>query len=269
MTQETSVFYSKPREPSCELEERESCSCHRVLIEFPGLQHVSAARVAHLPREQEAACPKQKGVAAECAMGEDVENELCCSTGSGKEHLKSHNRSEAVNVKKKTLRFLGQWTRSNPKVALAVLVILVPTLVVPLALQSGGRQTEIPVVPDTSQLLACPDGWIGYRRICYFLSKDHCTWDQGQAQCSELGASLAVLRDEEMEFLFDLSRKVCHWLGLRRLGEQLQWVDGSSFNSSVPVLGNGVCVYLAENKLRSVFCSNPMPYLCSRPQTHL
>ncbi|NWR00112.1 CD69 protein, partial [Paradoxornis webbianus] len=114
----------------------------------------------------------------------------------------------------------------------------------------------------------CPAGWVGYNGICYFLSKDEHTWDQGQAQCSELGASLAVLRDEEMS-LFRLSQKVSLWLGLRRRGQQLQWEDGSSFNSSVPVLGDAECVFLAENKFRSVPCSHLMPYLCSRPQTHL
>ncbi|NXY39072.1 CD69 protein, partial [Pomatorhinus ruficollis] len=62
----------------------------------------------------------------------------------------------------------------------------------------------------------CPAGWVGYNGICYFLSKDQRTWDQGQERCSELGASLAVLRDEEMEFLFRLCRKVNPWLGLRR-----------------------------------------------------
>ncbi|NWW36944.1 CD69 protein, partial [Panurus biarmicus] len=62
----------------------------------------------------------------------------------------------------------------------------------------------------------CPAEWIEYNGICYFLSKDHSTWDQAQAQCSELGASLAVLRDEEMEFLFLLSGNVDYWLGLRR-----------------------------------------------------
>ncbi|NXY12477.1 CD69 protein, partial [Pteruthius melanotis] len=62
----------------------------------------------------------------------------------------------------------------------------------------------------------CPHGWVGYNGICYFLSRDHRTWDQGQARCSELGASLAMLRDEEMEFLFTFSRDVDYWLGLRR-----------------------------------------------------
>ncbi|NWV28271.1 CD69 protein, partial [Origma solitaria] len=62
----------------------------------------------------------------------------------------------------------------------------------------------------------CPDGWVGYRGVCYFLSKDHRSWDQAQALCSELGASLAVLKDEEMEFVFLLTGNVDHWLGLRR-----------------------------------------------------
>uniref|UniRef100_A0A8C5TSD0 C-type lectin domain-containing protein n=1 Tax=Malurus cyaneus samueli TaxID=2593467 RepID=A0A8C5TSD0_9PASS len=88
------------------------------------------------------------------------------------------------------------------------------------------------VTPDTSCLLACPHGWVGHRGICYFLSRDQLSWDQAQARCSELGASLAVLKDWEMEFLFPHSAKVDYWLGLRRRGRELQWGDGSSFNSS-------------------------------------
>ncbi|NXY12645.1 CD69 protein, partial [Pteruthius melanotis] len=94
-------------------------------------------------------------------------------------------------------------------------------------------------------------------------------WDQGQARCSELGASLAVLRDEEMEFLFTFSRDVNYWLGLRRRGQGLQWGDSSSFSSSVPVLGNAECVFLAENYLRCESCSAEMQCLCSRAQTPL
>ncbi|NWV42773.1 CL12A protein, partial [Grantiella picta] len=62
----------------------------------------------------------------------------------------------------------------------------------------------------------CPHGWVGYNGICYFLSRDHLIWDQAQARCSELGASLAVLKDWEMEFLFCLSRNDDYWLGLHR-----------------------------------------------------
>ncbi|NWV02653.1 CD69 protein, partial [Ptilonorhynchus violaceus] len=62
----------------------------------------------------------------------------------------------------------------------------------------------------------CPDGWVGYHRVCYYLSRDYSSWEQGQDRCSQLGASLAVLKDEEMDFLFRLSRNVTYWLGLRR-----------------------------------------------------
>ncbi|NWV09159.1 CD69 protein, partial [Ptilonorhynchus violaceus] len=62
----------------------------------------------------------------------------------------------------------------------------------------------------------CLKGWVEYHRICYFLSNDHGTWDQAQDRCSELGASLAVLKDREMEFLSRLSGNVDYWLGLRR-----------------------------------------------------
>ncbi|NWV94941.1 CD69 protein, partial [Machaerirhynchus nigripectus] len=62
----------------------------------------------------------------------------------------------------------------------------------------------------------CPDGWVGYNGICYFLSRDAGSWDQARARCSELGASLAVLKDEEMEFLFPFSRTDDYWVGLRR-----------------------------------------------------
>ncbi|XP_063280975.1 uncharacterized protein LOC134565369 isoform X2 [Prinia subflava] len=71
---------------------------------------------SHLPRAQEATCPKQEGATAECAMNEDVGNEFCSSTGSAKQPPNSQNRSEAVNARKKLRQFLGvslppQWER--------------------------------------------------------------------------------------------------------------------------------------------------------------
>ncbi|XP_039245270.1 early activation antigen CD69-like, partial [Pipra filicauda] len=128
---------------------------------------------------------------------------------------------------------------------------------------------EIPVTPRPPEFLACPEAWVGYNRVCYYLSRDEGTWEQARDRCSELGASLAVLSDREMGFLFRLNDNLDYWLGLRRRGERFQWVDGSSYNSSLEVLGNSECVYLADNKLRSEDCSKQLPYLCSNPQPHL
>ncbi|NWV03508.1 CL12A protein, partial [Ptilonorhynchus violaceus] len=61
----------------------------------------------------------------------------------------------------------------------------------------------------------CPDDWVWYSRICYFLLRDLGTWDQAQDRCSKFGASLAMPKDKEiMEFLSRLSGNVDYWLGL-------------------------------------------------------
>ncbi|NWV43500.1 CLC2L protein, partial [Grantiella picta] len=113
----------------------------------------------------------------------------------------------------------------------------------------------------------CPDDWLVYNRTCYFFSRDYRTWDQAQARCSELGVSLAVPKDEEMEFFFCISKKDNYWLGLQRQNERLQWVDGSNFNSSIE--GEGDCVFLGNGGFWRGKCSNLRPYICSRPLTRL
>lgn len=42
-------------------------------------------------------------------------------------------------------------------------------------------------------VLACPDDWVGYQRVCYYLSPEEGSWKESQEKCSSLGASLAVL----------------------------------------------------------------------------
>ncbi|XP_064573156.1 C-type lectin domain family 2 member B-like [Zonotrichia leucophrys gambelii] len=130
---------------------------------------------------------------------------------------------------------------------------------------------QVPVTPATLLLvLGCPHEWVGYNGVCYYFSRDYSTWEQGQERCSELNASLAIAKDEEaMDLLCRLCGNVDYWLGLRRRGERLQWRDGSSYSSRVPVFGNSECVYLADERLRSDNCSNERPYLCSKAQAPL
>ncbi|NWY40018.1 CLC2H protein, partial [Sylvia atricapilla] len=64
----------------------------------------------------------------------------------------------------------------------------------------------------------CPSGWVGYNGICYYLSRDFGTWDEGEERCSELGASLAILPllSPGRDLLFHLHGNGDYWLGLRR-----------------------------------------------------
>ncbi|NXI90491.1 CLC2B protein, partial [Psophia crepitans] len=63
----------------------------------------------------------------------------------------------------------------------------------------------------------CPDDWVGYRNVCYYLSQEEGSWEWSQERCSSHGASLAVLqRAWEMEFLSRLKGNVDFWVGLQR-----------------------------------------------------
>ncbi|NWR60229.1 CD69 protein, partial [Bucorvus abyssinicus] len=62
----------------------------------------------------------------------------------------------------------------------------------------------------------CLHDWVAHRGVCYYLSTEEGSWEQGRERCSALGASLAVLREEWEPFLSRLSGKFNYWLGLRR-----------------------------------------------------
>ncbi|XP_074020900.1 C-type lectin domain family 2 member B-like [Numenius arquata] len=162
------------------------------------------------------------------------------------------------------IRFPGKWHRLHP-VWFLVLVALVLALTAAVAVLSAGRHGGDPAVP-AAPVLACPYDWVGYRNVCYYLSRDQGSWEWSQEQCSSRGASLAVLRREwEMEFLLRLKGNIDYWIGLRRQGERLEWVDGSSFNQTIPVVGEEPCLFLNDHDLLSARCLQTRPYLCSKP----
>ncbi|XP_032922632.1 C-type lectin domain family 2 member H-like [Catharus ustulatus] len=253
---------SKQRDAGCELEQSEFCSIHGPVKELLHLQEGPVAGLTQLPGTQEATCER--------AVSEDVENGISSSEGSVREPLGPQGTSAPGHGHRSILRRLPAKGFSCHPVHILVLILLLSLLLalaVALAVQSA---PQVPVPPATPLLsLGCPHGWVGYNGFCYYFSRDQGTWEQGQERCSELGASLAILKDEEMDLFFRLRGNVDYWLGLRRRGEHLQWGDGSSFSSSVPVLGNSECVYLADHKFRSESCSNPQPYRCSKARAPL
>ncbi|XP_053839819.1 C-type lectin domain family 2 member B-like isoform X2 [Vidua macroura] len=212
-----------------------------------------------MTREQGAVCSRERDVGSELE-----ESEFCSTHGVVKKALE--NRAATGNALR---RFPGKWFSSHP-VLVALLILLLLVLVLALGVALAVQSAQLPLTPATPLLvLGCPRGWVGYNGVCYYLSRDYSTWEQGQERCSELGASLAILKDEEMDLLFRLRGNVDYWLGLRRRGERLHWGDGSSYSSSVPVLGNSECVYLADDKFRTMSCSNERPYVCSKAQAAL
>ncbi|XP_065500353.1 C-type lectin domain family 2 member B-like isoform X3 [Caloenas nicobarica] len=127
-----------------------------------------------------------------------------------------------------------------------------------LAGRDGGRAAAV---------LGCPDDWVGYRNVCYYLSSEEGSWERGRERCFLLGASLAVIkRDWEMEFLSRLRGNIDYWVGLRRQDGRLAWVDGSSFNDTITLKGEESCFWLNYPDLWSSNCFRTHHYLCSKAQ---
>ncbi|KAM9263884.1 C-type lectin domain family 2 member B-like [Morus bassanus] len=197
-----------------------------------------------------------------CSKGGSVEEPLSPQAGGASPHPEVPR-----DTYKRTLcRLLGEQCVLHLLCAMvvAVLVALVLALCVAVAVLSGMLKgnPDVPAAP----VLACPDDWVGYQRVCYYLSPEEGSWEESQEKCSSLGASLAVLKRRwEMGFLLRLKGNDDYWLGLWRRGEHLEWVDGSSFNETIPVRGRGECVYFNEHAFGSTSCSQQRPYICSKP----
>ncbi|XP_064896029.1 C-type lectin domain family 2 member B-like isoform X4 [Columba livia] len=120
---------------------------------------------------------------------------------------------------------------------------------------------------SAAAVLGCPDDWVGYRNVCYYLSREEGSWEWSRERCSSLGASLAVIKREwEMEFLSRLRGNIDYWVGLRRQDGRPEWVDGSSFNHTIPLKGREPCFLLNYPHLLSSNCLRTHHYLCSKAQ---
>ncbi|XP_067169929.1 C-type lectin domain family 2 member B-like isoform X4 [Apteryx mantelli] len=138
------------------------------------------------------------------------------------------------------------------------------------AVSAGTKKRVLMVIwrnrPQTTgaAVLSCRDGWIGYRGICYYISREEASWESSQRHCSLLGASLAVLKREwEVPFLMRLKGSANHWLGLRRQDGRLVWVDDTVYKETFPVHGQGACAYMSDAGIASSSCSQLRPYICS------
>ncbi|KAM6326032.1 uncharacterized protein FN964_016569 isoform 2-T2 [Alca torda] len=239
----------------------------------PGLKQVFPAVV--MPRVQDPASSKRGAFTSRFPLCQGEENGFCCRDGNMEKPLSPqdggvspHPEVPGDTHKRTYGGVLGQRPTLPPVrvLVLAVLVALVLALAVAVAALSAGRHGGDPAVP-AALVLACPDDWVGYRSVCYYLLRDEGSWEWSQEQCSSHGASLAMPRREgEMEFLWRLKGNMDYWLSLRRRGERLEWVDGSSFNQTIPVKGHEPSLFLNDHDLLSASCSQSRPYLCSKPQ---
>ncbi|PKK30288.1 C-type lectin domain family 2 member B isoform X1 [Columba livia] len=217
---------------------------------------------------QDCACNKHRDSPSHLPLGHGEKNRVCDNDGNMEECLDPQYRGASLEPelpgKRRSRRLLSKWSTLHPVyvVVLAVLVALVLALAVAAAVLSAGRDGA-----SAAAVLGCPDDWVGYRNVCYYLSREEGSWEWSRERCSSLGASLAVIKREwEMDFLLRLKGNIDYWVGLHRQDGHLEWVDGSSFNHTFLVSYQGACVFLTGNTVVSSSCLQHRPYLCWKPR---
>ncbi|XP_074872900.1 C-type lectin domain family 2 member D-like [Carettochelys insculpta] len=153
--------------------------------------------------------------------------------------------------------------RWAPVAAVASLALLIAVIVL------ATRKT-----PPCPQCLpqataACPDGWVGFQGKCNYFSETESNWSESQSHCLALNASLAAI-DSLLELQFSMRYGLgrYRWIGLHReqgQGQPWKWTNGTAFNNSFLVRGEGHCTYLDERGISSSRCHSERYFICSRP----
>ncbi|XP_038226488.1 C-type lectin domain family 2 member D-like [Dermochelys coriacea] len=156
---------------------------------------------------------------------------------------------------------LGKTTAFTIVAAVTVLILGLIATTATLAVRTTKSCLDYADVPS------CPDGWVGYRRQCYFFSEVERNWTASKSFCSSYSASLAGIDSGlEMTFLLRYKGSVYHWISLRREPSQLwKWGNGSEFDNRFEVRGGGNCAYLNDIGVSSSSCETEKNWICARP----
>ncbi|KAH1182739.1 C-type lectin domain family 2 member D-like [Mauremys mutica] len=147
---------------------------------------------------------------------------------------------------------------------LNLVLIITILLIIPITLSA--KKLEPCPAGAASPVAACPDGWVGYLRKCYYFSEAEGSWTYSQSRCSALGASLvAIDTQQEMDFLMRHKGPSDHWIGLQREpGQPWRWTSGSEFNNWFPIAGGGLCAFANHDGIASSGCSIEGHWICSK-----
>ncbi|XP_062978380.1 C-type lectin domain family 2 member B-like [Elgaria multicarinata webbii] len=122
--------------------------------------------------------------------------------------------------------------------------------------------------PPTTPADYCPEGWIGYRRRCYYFVEAESNWTSSKINCSSFNASLAVVDSkEEMDVLRRYKSSADYWIGLQRDVETdpWKWINGTIFNNWFSIRGGGECAYMNHKGIGSSSCLIEQAWICSKP----
>ncbi|XP_040294173.1 C-type lectin domain family 2 member D-like [Bufo bufo] len=165
---------------------------------------------------------------------------------------------------------------------LILLVIIVLTIVLPLVLGGTG---ECPA-PVTTPSDPCDDGWIWYKKKCYYFSTNITEWEKSQEFCVSRNATLAIIDlRPELDFIIRYKGPSDHWIGLKREsdGKSWIWANGSVLKNisrstgswelvnkdlRFPIVGVSDCVLVNSGRISSASCHSDKHWICNKPDAH-
>ncbi|KAM8980631.1 C-type lectin domain family 5 member A isoform 3-T5 [Sarcophilus harrisii] len=115
----------------------------------------------------------------------------------------------------------------------------------------------------------CPIRWDLYKGRCYFFSTNERNWEDSRNQCTNEGATLAVINNkEEQKFLQERAGTEIYFMGLRyqiSLGSW-QWIDGSEFMiNHLKASPNFDCGTIGlDPDVEMASCKTPHRWICEK-----
>ncbi|XP_032997469.1 C-type lectin domain family 2 member D-like [Lacerta agilis] len=158
-------------------------------------------------------------------------------------------------------------------IIIIILLLLFLPLIIVLAVWRGGESNQTCPDANNSAVLgpACPDGWVGYERKCYFFSEEERNWTSAQSFCISQGSSLAAIQSElERVFMLRFKGEADHWIGLRKdFNDTWIWADGSEYSNTLVVKGSENCTSLSKEFVIASRCHIPTKWICNHPDAYV
>ncbi|XP_028616908.1 C-type lectin domain family 4 member A-like isoform X2 [Grammomys surdaster] len=130
----------------------------------------------------------------------------------------------------------------------------------------------------------CPMDWKAFGSHCYFISTNRASWNESEANCSQMGAHLVVIHSQKQEDFITgiLDKAAAYFIGLSDPGHrQWQWIDQMPYNESAtfwhkgePNNDNEKCVIINHPKntgwgWNDIHCSDEQKSVCQMKKVYL
>ncbi|NXC40843.1 CLC2B protein, partial [Penelope pileata] len=114
--------------------------------------------------------------------------------------------------------------------------------------------------------------WVGFQGKCYYFSKTYSDWNSSRQNCTDEGASLAIIdNEEEKAFLLEQMGLGNHWIGLHRAegAATWTWIDGTTFTNWFELRGESGYAYLNKDRIGAGLSHTKKKWVCSKPDEYV